>query len=74
MHSRYTWLYLLKAKIEVYRVFVEFKQHVEVLLSRKIKMLQTDNGGEFRGLEPLLTQRGITIRRSCPHPMDKIDS
>lgn len=64
MYSQYTWLYLIKVKSEVFRVFVEFKAQVELFLSNKIKILQTDNGGDFRAIESMLKQFGITIKRS----------
>jgi histone deacetylase 1/2 len=44
-YSRFTWLYLLKRKSDVYDVFLQFQNHVERLLSRKIIHVQTDWGG-----------------------------
>jgi hypothetical protein len=46
-YSRKTWIYLLKAKNEVFGKFKEFKALVENLIEWKIKTLQLDNGGEF---------------------------
>lgn len=40
--SRYVWIYLLKAKSEVYSVFLQFKALVENQLNTKIKAIQTD--------------------------------
>jgi hypothetical protein len=34
-YSRFTWLYLLKHKSDVYNVFLQFQKHVERLLNRK---------------------------------------
>jgi hypothetical protein len=42
-----TWIYLLKAKNEVFGKFKEFKALGENLTERKIKTLRSDNGGEF---------------------------
>jgi hypothetical protein len=42
--SRKTWLYLLKAKEEVFRKFQEFKAKVENLSDKKIKTIRSDNG------------------------------
>jgi hypothetical protein len=46
-YSHKTWIYLLKAKNEVFGKFKEFKALVENLIEWKIKTLQLDNGGEF---------------------------
>jgi hypothetical protein len=46
-YSRKTWLYLLKTKDEVFNKFQEFKAEIENLTNKKIKMLRTDNGGEY---------------------------
>ena len=45
--SRNTWLYFLKKKSKVFNKFKEFKALVENQTRNKIKMLRTDNGGEF---------------------------
>lgn len=45
--SRYTWIYFLKKKYEVFDRFKEFKALVENQTKKKIKVLRTDNGGEF---------------------------
>lgn len=41
-HSRYTWIYPLRAKSEVFTAFMHFKAHVERLFDRKLKCLQSD--------------------------------
>jgi 5'-3' exoribonuclease 2 len=46
-YSRKTWIYFLKAKSEVFGKFKEFKALVENLSKKKIKVLRSDNGGEF---------------------------
>ena len=45
--SRNTWIYFLKKKFEVFDRFKEFKALVENQTEKKIKVLRTDNGGEF---------------------------
>ena len=45
-YSRKTWIYVLKAKDEVFRKFKEFKALIENHLERRIKILRTDNGEE----------------------------
>ena len=45
--SHKTWIYLLKGKSEVFSKFKEYKALVEKQTDKKIKTLQSDNGGEF---------------------------
>lgn len=47
--SRKIWIYFLKTKDEVFSHFQEFKALVENLTGRKIKVLWSDNGGEYKG-------------------------
>jgi hypothetical protein len=49
--SRNTWIYFLGKKYEVFDRFKEFKDLVENKTEKKIKVLRTDNGGEFCGNE-----------------------
>jgi len=46
-YSRFTWVYFVKNKLEVFKTFLEFKELVEGVLGSKIKRLQTHNGGDF---------------------------
>jgi hypothetical protein len=46
-YSRRTWVYFLRTKYEVFSWFKEFKSLLENQTGRKIKVLRTDNGGEF---------------------------
>jgi hypothetical protein len=45
--SRKTWIYFMKTKDEVFSHFRDLKAHVENMTGRKIKVLRTDNGGDF---------------------------
>jgi 5'-3' exoribonuclease 2 len=47
--SRKTWIYFLRKKSEVFNKFKEFKALVENKTDKKIKVLRTDEGGEFYG-------------------------
>ena len=49
--SRNIWIYFLQNKSEVFAKFKEFKALVENKSEKKIKVLRTDNGGEFCGNE-----------------------
>jgi hypothetical protein len=46
-YSIKTWLYLLNTRDEVFNMFQEFKAEIENLTSKKIKILRTNNGGEY---------------------------
>ena len=52
-HSRKTWIYFLKTKEskEVLNKFKEFKAQVENLSKTRIKILRSDNGGEYTSTE-----------------------
>jgi transposase InsO family protein len=60
-HSRKTWIYFLKTKSEVFKRFQEFKALVENQTGRKIKVLWSNNGGEYTSIEfaDFCTQQGI---------------
>jgi len=67
--SRFTWLYPLINKSEVFSYFVKFKLLVEKQFSTSIKQFQTDNGGEYTSTQfkHFLEKHGILHRRTCPH-------
>jgi hypothetical protein len=46
-HSQKTWIYFLKTKDGFLVRFQEFKSQVENLADRRIKVLRSDNGGEY---------------------------
>jgi hypothetical protein len=41
-YSKFTWIYMLKHKSEVFEKFHLFQKHFERLLNRKILAMQTD--------------------------------
>ena len=45
--SQKTWIYFLKKKDEVFSKFKEFKALVENSNNRRIRVLRSDNGGEY---------------------------
>nr|ABA98728.2 retrotransposon protein, putative, Ty1-copia subclass [Oryza sativa Japonica Group] len=65
--SKFTWIYLLKNKSEVFSKFHEFQQRVERLFNRKIISMQTDWGGEYEKLHSFFTKIGISHHVSCPY-------
>jgi len=44
-------VYLLKGKSKTFEAFKEFKQEVENEFGMKIKVLRSDNGGEYNSRE-----------------------
>jgi histone deacetylase 1/2 len=66
-HSKYTWIYLLRQKSDVFAVFHEFQDLVERKFDKKILSMQTDWGGEYERLNSFFQRIGIAHRVSCPH-------
>ncbi|WVZ51499.1 LOW QUALITY PROTEIN: hypothetical protein U9M48_002643 [Paspalum notatum var. saurae] len=66
-YSKFTWIYLLKFKSDVFQKFHEFQSLVERLFNRKIVAMQTDWGGEYQRLHDFFSKVGITHHVSCPH-------
>ncbi|KAJ1704596.1 hypothetical protein LUZ63_004375 [Rhynchospora breviuscula] len=64
-YSKFTWIYFLKQKSDVLKMFSLFKAKSENLLSASIKYLRTDGGAEFKPIAHLFPQ--ITHQTSCPH-------
>jgi hypothetical protein len=67
-YSRKTWIYFLKSKDEVFNKFMEFKALIENLSERKIKILRTDNGGEYTSKEFVNFCRDVGIKRELTTP------
>ena len=67
--TRFTWLYPLKYKSEVFSKFLLFKAFVETQFSTKIKTSRSDGGGEYTSTEfkSFLSQHGIIHQLSCPY-------
>lgn len=45
--SRKAFVYFIKSKSETLNTFIEFKKYIELQTEKKIKVLRTDNGGEY---------------------------
>jgi hypothetical protein len=67
--SRNTWIYFLRKKFEVFDRFKEFKALVENQTEKRIKVLRTDNGGEFCGneFEEFCKKCGIARQKTTPY-------
>jgi hypothetical protein len=71
--SRNTWIYFLRNKFEVFDYFKEFTALVENQTEKRIKVLRTDNGGEFHGneFEELCNKYGIARQKTTPYTPQK---
>jgi hypothetical protein len=68
-HSWKTWIYFLKTKDGVLARFQEFKAWVENLIERRIKVLRSDNGGEYtsRDFSDFYIEAGIKREYIVPY-------
>ena len=59
--THYVWVYPMKHKSEVFDRFLEWKAMVENASGNKLKVLRTNNGGEFTStkFEEFLKSKGI---------------
>ena len=67
-HSNMTWVYFLRHKSEVYGVFRKWKAAVENETGRRLKILRSDNGGEYTSTEfrEYLERCGIRHETTVP--------
>jgi hypothetical protein len=68
-YSRKTWIYFLKAKSMVFARFQEFRALVENQSGKRIKVLRSDNGGEYssRQFVDFCAQHGIRREMTVPY-------
>ena len=67
--TRFTWLFMLKHKFEVFTVFLHFKALVKNQFGSTIKTLRTDGGGEYTSnhFKSFCLENGIQHQLSCPY-------
>lgn len=67
--SRYSWLFPVHYKSEVKQKIAEFKSYVSTQFHTSIKIVRSDNGGEFVNhfLLHLFLSTGVLHQTSCPH-------
>ena len=64
-YSRKLWIFTLRSKDQVFDVFKEFHPNVERRKERKLRYIQADNDGEYRGLfERYCRQHGIRLEKT----------
>lgn len=66
--TRYTWVYVLRRKDQVFERFLEWRALVENSTGQKLKVLRTDNGGEFtsKEFESHLRKTGVKHELTVP--------
>jgi hypothetical protein len=67
-YSCKSWIYFLKTKYEVFSKFKEFKALIENLSERNIKILRSDNGGEYTSKEFVNFYKDVGIKRELTTP------
>ena len=67
--SKYTWITLLQSKDRVLEAFKIFKNYITNHFNVKIKILRSDNGGEYTSIafKQHLAAHGIIQQTSCPY-------
>ena len=67
--SKFTWVYLLQHKSDVFDVFKYFKAYIETQLNTQNQILRTDGGGEYtsNAFNHFCSSFGIIHQTSCPH-------
>ena len=73
--TRFTWLYPLKSKFEVFSKFLLFKALIETQFSTKIKTFKSGGGGEYTStaFKSFLFQHGIIHQIFCPYTPQQND-
>jgi hypothetical protein len=66
-YSKFTWLYLLHKKSDVFKFFLKFQSLVERMFNKKIIPVQSDWGGEFEHVNSYFHKLDITHQVSYPH-------
>ena len=67
--SQKSWIFIMKTKGQVFSRFQEFKALVENQTWKKIRVLRSDNGGEYTSKEFMDFCAGEGIRRELIVPM-----
>lgn len=71
--SRYSWVFPIQHKSDVFQIFVNFRTQIERFTSQNIKILRTDGGSEYLNstFKNYLTKHGITHQISCPYTLEQ---
>ena len=66
--TNFTWLFPLRHKSDLFDTFVQFHNYVSCQFDAKIRIFQSDEGGEFaaKAFTDFLTAKGIHHQSACP--------
>jgi transposase InsO family protein len=67
-YSRKCWMFFLKAKSDTFDKFKEYKAFIEKQTEKHIRILKTDNGGEFESLQFEDFCKSVGIKRQLAVP------
>jgi len=70
--SKFTWVFLLRHKSDVFQKFHEFQKMVEHQFDRKIITMQTDWGGEYQKLNAFSSALASPIMFPAPMRINKM--
>nr|GLL27462.1 uncharacterized protein LOC109162697 [Ipomoea trifida] len=63
-YSRFTWIHLMRSKSDTQQLIKNFHKFVHTQFAASIKIIRTDNGGEF-SMFAFFEEHGIIHQRSC---------
>ncbi len=71
-YSRYTVVYPIKAKSEVFAKFQDYRKAIKNQFGKPIRALRSDNGGEYisKRFKAYLAQKGIQHQLTAPHTLE----
>jgi hypothetical protein len=64
---RFTWIYFMKNKSDVYSIFIQFEALISHQFQQKILAFHSDWGGEYKKLHSYFLKTGIKHRIACPY-------
>jgi hypothetical protein len=69
--TRFTWIFLMKHKNEAQSLLKNFFNYVLIQFEVHIKILRSDNDGEFLSLHPFLQEKGALFQHSCVYTLQQ---
>ena len=74
--TRMSWLCLMKSKDEVNLLFQKFHKMIETQYNAKVRVLRSDNGGEYQSsdLQKYLEEHDIIHQTTCSNNPSKMES
>jgi hypothetical protein len=70
-YSKFTWIYLIFHKSDVFKYFLKFQSLVDRMFNHKIISVQSDWGREYERLNSLFVKLALPIKFLAPTPSTK---